>query len=247
MNVTLLAAGEELLDLEGTAVIVPGFPAGKVHVRSFECSGGKPTLRLSSPEDGLATHYGLAFRSCSVLSNAGQAFLPPGGWFAQNGNININGGSGLVVTMPRRWGLNSYGGPVEDVGRLRYIDGSSRSFLSPPAKAGEPCLELIHCPPETQQEFHAFNCLRVGVVFRGSGRLLIGGDGEFGGEQHALTPGLVFVIPPTLETALHTDGERLDVVVWSPETDEGPLDRTSLENLQRPKAVTGLSLEPRGE
>lgn len=245
MNVSILYPGDELLDLEGAAVCVPGFPSGKVNVRAFDCSGGKPTLRLSSEADGLATHYGLAFRSCSVLSNAGQAFLPPGGWFAQNGAVNINGGQGLVVSMPNRWGLNSYGGPVEECGRLRYIDGCSRSFLAPPAKMGDPFLELIHCPPETQQEFHAFQHIRVGVVFRGSGRLLIGGAGEFGGEHRDLTPGLAFVIPPTLEHSLHTAGERLDVVVWSPESEWGPTDTTSLADLGRSQVVTGLGLEAR--
>lgn len=222
----LQPAGDQIahgMELEGADVITAGY-SGKVKARSFNASGGRPTLRLSTEEDGLSTHWVYAFAPCSIITNTGHHFLQAGMWAAQTGLLNINGGRGLVISVENHWGLNSLGGPVEDVGRLRYIDGCSDSVLYSPPVKGEPVLNFLHFPPETQQQFHTHPSVRIGIVARGSGRALIGGDGERAGEQLALTPGTVFVLPAELEHCFHTDGERMDIIAWHPDSDFGPTD-----------------------
>jgi hypothetical protein len=42
------------------------------------------------------------------------------------------------------------GGPIEETGRLRYIDGRTDSLLIPPVLRGDACLNLLHIPPGTR-------------------------------------------------------------------------------------------------
>lgn len=125
---------------------------------------------------------------------------------------------GMVVTHRGYRGLFLLSGPIEKVGRLRYIDGCSDSLVIPPPVQGDPCLNHLHIPANVHQTRHVHPSVRIGIVARGAGRCLVGSD------VVPLTPGLVFVLAPEVSHCFHTDAEPLDVVVYHPDTDTGPTD-----------------------
>jgi hypothetical protein len=45
-------------------------------------------------------------------------------------------------------------GPVEEHGRVRYIDGCTDSLLNAPQLRGEPCLNHLHFPRGIDQTLH---------------------------------------------------------------------------------------------
>lgn len=61
------------------------------------------------------------------------------------------------------------GGPIEDRGRLRYIDGCTDTLLIPPWRRGEACLNLLHLPPGIEQTMHTHPSDRAGMTVRGAG------------------------------------------------------------------------------
>ncbi len=85
-------------------------------------------------------------------------------------------------------GFFHLGGPVEEKGRLRYIDGCTDSLLIPPTLSGDACLNLLHLPPHTCQTPHTHPSLRVGLIIRGRGHCLTD-EGRI-----PLDPGQAFVI-----------------------------------------------------
>ena len=81
------------------------------------------------PGDG--THFGFAYTGGSTLvCSRGELPLGAGMYFAlpESGRI-VGEGSGIVVTRIGERALFHLGGPVEDRGRLRYIDGCTDNPL----------------------------------------------------------------------------------------------------------------------
>lgn len=108
------------------------------------------------------------------------------------------------------------GGPVEQQGRLRYIDGCTDSLLIGPTVLGDPCLNHLHIPAGTAQTRHTHPSIRVGIIARGSGRCVTPE------REHSLSPGLLFIIEANCPHSFHTDDSSLDVVVYHPDSDHGP-------------------------
>lgn len=114
-------------------------------------------------------------------------------------------------------GLPQVGGPVEQLGRLRYIDGCSDTLLVCPPVIGEPCLNFLHFPGGTDQTQHTHPSARMGIVARGHGWC------DTPDESVALTPGLIFHIPKDGLHKFRTEPDQImDVIAYHPDSDWGP-------------------------
>lgn len=175
------------------------------------------------PGDG--THFGyVAAGTVRIRSSMMPEFTAgAGNYFALAGHAELwpaNGiSSGIVVTRIGYRGLNQVGGPIEEKGRLRYIDGCTDSLLIPPVKAGDPCLNLLYFPASIDQTWHTHPSVRCGIVAAGRG------------ECHTescvtpLSPGLGFIIGPNTPHKFRTEpGSPMSVIAYHPDSDFGPTD-----------------------
>jgi len=163
------------------------------------------------------THFGFVVAGPATLRvAAGEFSLAAGMYFAAPGAIQVDGGRGLLVTRLGYAGFFHVGGPIEETGRLRYIDGCSDSLLIPPVMRGDPCLNLLHLPPGTHQTRHTHPSLRVGIVVRGQGECLT----ESG--RVPLRPESCFMIPADEPHCFETRDAPLLIVAYHPDSDWGP-------------------------
>lgn len=167
-----------------------------------------------------------------------QSPLIGGMYFACPGACRVEGGAGIVVSVPnatsRRWMSNrplfSIGGPVEvgaygsGEGRLPYIDGCTDTLLIHPVVCGAPCLNHLHFPSQIYQTKHTHPSGRVGMVIKGTGRCIaVPSDTNSAATVTPLTPGTVFVIPKDSIHAFETgEDDDLDVIAFHPDSDFGP-------------------------
>jgi mannose-6-phosphate isomerase-like protein (cupin superfamily) len=175
---------------------------------------------LEFPEG--ATSIGFVLEGEALLDCAAGTFtLREGLYFSVPGAGRLRGdGCGVVITQYGFDGFFQIGGPIEQSGRLRYIDGCTDSLLIPPVRRGDPCLNLLHIPARTEQTQHTHPSFRAGVIVSGRGRCVTP-EGS-----HALTPGLAFVIPADGLHSFHTQDEALRVIAYHPDSDFGPTDET---------------------
>jgi hypothetical protein len=167
-------------------------------------------------DDG-ATHFGFVHAGTPELRcSSGTFTLSPGMYFAVPGPLSVRHGTGLLISRLDQRGFFHLGGPVEDRGRLRYLDGCTDSLLVPPVLRGDPCLNLLHLPPRTRQSPHTHPSLRVGLVLRGAGQCLTAQ------QRFPLTPGQAFVIRPDGLHCFHTDDHEMLVLAYHPDSDFGP-------------------------
>lgn len=111
-------------------------------------------------------------------------------------------------------GLSQIGMQIEARGRLRYLDGCTDTCLIPPVRKGDPCLNLLHFPPNTRQTAHTHPSIRLGLVVRGYGLCKT----PFGNAP--LEPGSLFAIyPETGMKSLADDGHLYAAGLHSFETD----------------------------
>lgn len=173
---------------------------------------------LSLP--AVTTAYGMVTAGQVQLSDAetGPFALRQGMFFVLPNGGQVNGGSGLVITLSGYQGLRQIGGPLETVGRLRYIDGCSDTLLICPPRLGDPCLNHLHIPPHTDQTPHTHPSVRIGVILRGTGECRTP-DGVY-----PLQPGMGWYIPTGCLHSFFTRDESLDVIAWHPDSDFGPRD-----------------------
>lgn len=171
---------------------------------------------------GSATHWGLAVAGRTRLQlpgreplelQAGMFFVHPG-----EGRITAPEGTGLVISLVGYRGLPVVGGPLEDTGRLRYINGCSDTLLVSPPRLGEPCLNHLHIPAGVDQSAHTHPSARIGVIARGRGECRTP-HGTF-----PLEAGMGWYIPTGCLHSFHTLEEALDVLAWHPDSDFGPTD-----------------------
>lgn len=172
--------------------------------------------RLQLGDD--ATHYGfVASGSCKIEFADAQYHLTEGMYFCVPGGAHIDGvGTGFVASRLGFLGLFQLGGPIERTGRLRYIDGCSDTLLIGPPVLGEPCLNLLHIPPNTNQTSHTHPSERLGMIAAGHG-ICRTPDGDL-----LLEPGIVFAIAADGVHSFNTTDESLLVIAWHPDSDCGP-------------------------
>lgn len=152
-----------------------------------------------------------------LITKSGDFTIQAGMYFSANGAITLSGsGAGLLVTQTGQDAFFHLGGPIEEKGRLRYIDGCTDSLLIPPVIQGDACLNLLHIPPHTFQSQHTHPSLRAGIIVSGSGECITP-EGS-----HHLYPGLAFVIPAEGQHSFKTTKEALRVIAFHPDSDFGP-------------------------
>lgn len=108
------------------------------------------------------------------------------------------------------------GGPIEQQGRLRYIDGCSDTLLCSPALMGDPCLNHLHFPPAIQQTAHSHPSLRFGIIANGEGICLANQ------QIMPLSKGTLFYIAKHEEHCFITESTVMDVIAFHPDSDWGP-------------------------
>lgn len=203
-----------------------------------------PTLFSAWVHDALTlrsggTHFGFVQAGPAELScGAGTFRIRSGMYFAVPGEMQIGGGNGVVITRLGHHGFFHLGGPIEDTGRLRYIDGCTDSLLIPPIIKGDPCLNLLDLPPKTRQSAHTHSSLRLGLVIRGRGSC------HTAEQRIPLAPGLPFLIRAEGIHCFHTEDEPLLVLAYHPDSDFGPthedhpmINRTDLIAVKEPRHV----------
>ena len=176
-----------------------------------------------------ATHFGFVLHGPAMLTvhNGDQepyeAPLHTGMYFAASTAITIEGGSGMAISRLEHRGMFLLGGPIEEKGRLRYIDGCTDSLLIPPVLKGDPCLNHLHFPRGISQTRHTHPSIRIGAIVRGSGRCVIPDDTNPGADLDIpLEPGNLFLIPAEGQHSFFTDSEEMDVIAYHPDSDTGP-------------------------
>jgi hypothetical protein len=181
-----------------------------------------------------ATHFGFVHSGTPTLRCSSGTFgLARGMYFAVPGEMSVGPGAGVLITRHAHHGLFQLGGPVEERGRLRYIDGCTDTLLVAPVIRGDPCLNLLHVPPHTDQTPHTHPSFRIGVVVRGMGAC------RTPQQTVPLSPSTVFVIAAGGLHSFHTGDQELLVIAYHPDSDFGPTDgdHPMLNRTMVPKAL----------
>lgn len=163
-----------------------------------------------------STFYGYAFLPCSIDCGSGHFEVKPGHFFAVPDWIRITGGMGVLIERVGFRGMFQLGGPIEDRGRLAYIDGCNDTLLIGPLVKGDPCLNHLHFPAGIRQTSHTHPTVRIGIVAKGRG-ICVTPE-----ETYDLTPGLCWCLPVGGEHCFFTDAETMDIIAWHPDSDTGP-------------------------
>jgi hypothetical protein len=165
----------------------------------------------------------------------------PNMYASVKGEANLSSDTSAHVIIMERVDEESFfnlGGPIEEKGRLKYIDGCTDSLLIPPIRYGQSCLNHLHFPVRINQTPHTHPSIRMGIVAKGSGECIT----PFG--NFPLETGDVFAIlssplDPTdqlfsagLDGKLYLNGthsfrtfdETMDVIAFHPDSDFGPRD-----------------------
>lgn len=168
------------------------------------------------------THFGIVIEGTIILYNETQErHLAAGDFFSIIGPAQIkSSGLGMVNSAKSYRGLNIFGGPIEETGRLRYIDGCTDTLLIAPVKKGDPCLNHLHFPKGIQQTPHVHPSVRTGIIFRGSGECLIPEENKL----VPLLPGYAFIIKTETIHSFNTMDESMDVIAFHPDSDIGMTD-----------------------
>ncbi len=190
-----------------------------------DCDPNFPTTLHAWDGEALDLHqpdtafFGIVQDGEAVLECASGSFtLKPGMYFSFNDQAHISGGRGIVIARDRARGFFMIGGPVEEKGRLKYIDGCTDSLLIPPVRMGDACLNLLYFPPGIDQTSHTHPSDRIGVVFSGRGECVTP-EGVI-----PLEPGVMFRIPFEGHHKFRTSDSEMRVIAYHPDSDFGPQD-----------------------
>jgi quercetin dioxygenase-like cupin family protein len=124
----------------------------------------------------------------------------------------------MLIFCPNFSGQTVLGVPLEQDGRLQYIDGCTDSLLVYAPRLGDPCLNHLHFPVGIDQTFHTHPSIRMGYVARGNG------VASFPDGDHNLNTGDIFLLPVDTLHRFRTPNESMDIIAFHPETDTGPTD-----------------------
>lgn len=180
------------------------------------CVQGETTLT-----DASSTYYGFTLNEGVKLitPEGSEMSLHQGMYFSLPGPVKIQSAGKLVLFQRFGYrGLPLYGGPLESRGRLNYIDNCAASLLVPPARLGDPCLNLLTFPLQTKQSMHVHPTLRLGIVVEGKGSC------HTKAGSTPLQPGDVFSIAPSIPHFFETTDSTLSVIAFHPDSDVGPTD-----------------------
>jgi mannose-6-phosphate isomerase-like protein (cupin superfamily) len=164
--------------------------------------------------------YGMVAKDEVTISSMNRRQVLNGGmYFSIAGPARIEDLKGFVCLKHAYTCLNTFGGPIEQRGRLKYIDGCSDTLLLSPTVFGDPCLNLLYAPAGINQTAHSHPSVRVGLVIGGRGICCLDDGSRFN-----LDLGSVFVLPAGEVHSFHTTNASLQIVVYHPESNFGPND-----------------------
>jgi quercetin dioxygenase-like cupin family protein len=191
---------------------------GKYKTKIF---GISPNSELELPSG--FTHFGVVLSGeINLRYLTRERHLSAGDFFSVSEAATVSSltGIGMVTSAHGYIGLNLFGGPIEEKGRLRYIDGCTDTLLVPPVRRGDACLNHLHFPSGVVQTPHTHPSIRAGVVLRGSGECIIPGVDR----PIPLLPGYAFVIETHAVHSFNTTGYSMDVIAFHPDSDTGMTD-----------------------
>ncbi|MGC0154779.1 cupin domain-containing protein [Chromobacterium vaccinii] len=163
------------------------------------------------------TAYGFVLQGpLQVFHSDLEQTLHAGMFFSVPGPARLGPFVGLVGIRQDYHGAPLYGGPVERLGRLKYIDGCSDSLLISPIIKGDPCLNYLYVPPHLHQTAHTHPSVRIGIIIEGEGYCLTEQ------ERLELVAGKIFVLPADEIHSFHTEHSPLRIVIYHPDSDFGP-------------------------
>jgi hypothetical protein len=178
-------------------------------------------IRATVPACGAV--WGFVARGAAQVSTIGnrQRDLREAEFFVTANGAEFILPSGVQLLAVQQIGFRAIsliGGPIEERGRLRYIDGCSDTVLASPPVAGNPCLNHLHFPCDITQTQHVHPSMRVGINARG------GGHCSTSRGMLSLHRGLIFVISARTVHGFQTCAETMDVIAYHPDSDHGPRD-----------------------
>lgn len=160
--------------------------------------------------------FGVMFRPGKLVWGHTTWSLQPMQYFAVPTPIALYSNAALLIILRDYRPLISFGGPTEQQGRLRYIDGCTDTLLIGPPVVGDPCLNLLHFPPHVEQTMHVHPSLRCGMTLAGHG------VAEHPEGTEELRPGDVWFLPTGGKHRFCTKNSELLVTAWHPDSDTGP-------------------------
>lgn len=193
--------------------------------RSFQSPGaGTKYFRFADKEEGFGqvTHFGFVDGGEVELHGPdgtthqlteGMYFSVPDEFVLSTQDADARG---IIVSRLGYKGFFQVGGPIEETGRLEYIDGCTDSLLIPPVIKGDACLNLLHFPPGIDQTAHTHPSMRIGLITGGEGWCRIDE------ERKKLEPGVLFSIQPEGLHAFMTEDSEMTVIAYHPDSDTGP-------------------------
>ncbi|MCP4520346.1 MAG: cupin domain-containing protein [Cytophagales bacterium] len=172
-------------------------------------------VTLSSPK---GSFFGFVFENeIHLQTTLGTFTLKEGMYFSIAEEAVITGdGKAIIIEQKDHNAFFHIGGPIENKGRLTYIDGCTDSLLISPPVMGNPCLNLLQIPKGTFQSQHTHPSFRIGIVVKGYGTCVTPT------ETFPLTAGQIFVIPKDAYHSFTTENDDLLVVAYHPDSDFGP-------------------------
>lgn len=197
----------------GETVVVSG---DKLIANNPDCGSATVASVITeyAAEDG--TTYGITLEPATLITLSGAYHLQPGMYFSFVGRGKLYSKSAVTITHHNYHGFNVIGGPVENRGRLRYIDGCTDTLLISPPVLGDPCFNLLHFPKNIRQTMHTHPSLRCGITVKGKGRAI------FPKGEVPLEPGRCWFLETGGEHCFYTDDSEMLVTAWHPDTDTGP-------------------------
>ncbi|MGC6587623.1 cupin domain-containing protein [Paenibacillus sp. Dod16] len=168
-----------------------------------------------------STVYGIVYEGEVVLEQGDKekGQLTAGQYFSVVGEFALRG-TGKITLVERLGfrGVFTIGGPIENRGRLSYIDGCSDSLLIYPPRLGDPVFNVLWFPHKIRQTMHIHPTIRFGFVIHGHGRCVTP-EGEV-----PLLEGYVFKLSEMSQHCFFTDDSRMAIVAYHPDSDWGPTD-----------------------
>lgn len=222
-----------LQDIPGTAVAFTEFNSkdaasadGKLAMLEggvLRAMRGKSDKHLELPHD--QTHYGFLARGrLAIECMAVDIRIPEGFYFSIPGRASLEllqDAEGVIISKPDFDGFLTFG-KIEVHGRLKYINGCTDSLLIPPIKMGDPCLNLLYFPPQTDQTMHTHPSDRIGMILSGRGECVT--EDERGRVVTPLRPGMLFCIHTGGRHKFLTRQTPMRVLAYHPDSDFGPTD-----------------------
>jgi quercetin dioxygenase-like cupin family protein len=194
------------------------------HFRAHDVDPSYPTTVITPAGKSIEvaegeTAFGFACAGAATCQSGTFAqTLHSGMFFSAPGPAVVWGLQGFICIRKAYRGLPIWGGPIEKLGRLKYIDGCSDTLLLAPPVKGDPCVNYLYIPPGVNQTAHTHPSVRVGCIIGGNGYC------KLGNSTVNLVPGEVFILPADELHSFHTVGQPLRVIVYHPDSDFGPTD-----------------------